>query len=152
MAVNVCMTIYKSTMSTINPHALDGLPCDVILYLLKFLTLADLLVFAKVCVIARDLVRHEMRARHRRMLRRFVRNPDGLLSLLDRTHAIVSGSFALNYAQGEGCWSATDLDVYVNPRGLNEILDHLTSNEKYFIQFRPEATPPKMSKFEKRRM
>ena len=137
---------------TSSPCLQDGLPCDVVLCILQRLTLADLLVFAKVSLIARDLVRHELRARHRRMLRRFVRNPSGLLGLLDQTQSIISGSFALNYAYGQCPWTATDLDLYVSPQRLEEVLTYLTTVEDYNVCLRPDTREQRLSKSEKRRL
>ena len=60
------------------------------------------------------MVRKELRSRHRRMLARFVSNVDIFLTMMRTTNTIISGSFALHYAEGDGRWTSHDLDVYTS--------------------------------------
>ena len=144
-----------SSLQILDPLALnklpsDDLPCDIVLYLLAKLPIFDVLAFASISSVAFDLARHEFRARHRRMLRRFVTDPDALLRTLDLCDAIISGSFALNYAYGEGSWMADDLDLYVNPFAFRILLAHLVEHEGYGPLDRPLRNNRKLTAIERR--
>lgn len=61
------------------------------------------------------------------MLRRFVLDADKFLDIMATTEAVISGSFALNYMEGDPGWSAADLDVYVP-------FDHWDTMCRHFIE------------------
>lgn len=136
-------------MSSYSTHSVD-LPCDVILCFLTRLPIPALLAFATASPVAYALVRHELRARHRRMLRRFVADPDAFLAVLNRAEGIISGSFALNYAHGEGSWAASDLDLYVNPLNFQDLIAYLVSHEAYTAYTRPDSRQRKLNNLDKR--
>ena len=123
----------------------NTVPCDLYLYFLTKLALPDVIAFAQTSAVAYQLARHELRARHRRMLRRFVSDPDAFLRALDASDALISGSFALNYVAGEGSWSSTDLDLYANPERFRVLLDYLVNHEGYRALARPDVIKRKMT-------
>lgn len=93
--------------------ACPQLSLDILAAVLTKLSLVDLNLWAQSTRGNYLLVRNELRGRHRRMLQSFVPNPDALLQQLRLHEGIISGSFALNYFEGNNSWAAADLDVYI---------------------------------------
>ena len=114
--------------------------------------LTDVVAFAQLSPVALDLARHELRARHRRMLRRFVTDPDGLLQAMADSEAIISGSFALAYARGESSWNPGDIDLYANPFNYYRLVDYLVHQESYEPYTKPGVKKRELTKEEKREM
>lgn len=125
-------------------------PCDIILYFLAKMPIFNVLAFACISSIAFDLARHELRGRHRRVLNRFVGDPGGLLNILEVCEAIISGSFALNYAYGEGSWLAHDLDIYVNPFMFRALVAYLVEQEGFQPYIKPDFLRRKLTAIERR--
>ena len=85
------------------------------------------------------MVRKEMRSRHRRMLQRFVTDPEPLLALMRLTNTIISGSLALQYFEGDHRWTGKDLDLYTPRDNHAEVVEFFRS-----VGYRdPEITCPR---------
>ncbi|KAJ3557964.1 hypothetical protein NM688_g1190 [Phlebia brevispora] len=82
---------------------------------------------------AHDLrkVQKELRVRRRRMLSRFFTDPGRFNATLERHSSVISGSFALNFLEGEGGWQANDLDVYVPFEEFQSVRNYLVNAEGY---------------------
>lgn len=116
----ICAHLYNMVLSL-----------DILSFVMAKLTISDLLRWAQTSRANHHLVRGELRARHRRMLGRFLVNPESLLNVLSSLEGVISGSFALNYYNGDGCWDAEDLDIYVPYNAWGAMCSYLTEVEGY---------------------
>ncbi|KAJ3559973.1 hypothetical protein NM688_g15 [Phlebia brevispora] len=76
-------------------------------------------------------VQKELRIRRHRMLSRFFANPGRFVAVLEHHHSVVSGSFALNFLEGEAGWQANDVDVYVPYEEFEAMKSYLVDVEGY---------------------
>lgn len=108
-----------------------SLSLDILAAVLAKLSLVDLTRWAQSSQANYMLVRLELRSRHRRMLRNFVPDPNTLLENLRTHEGIISGSFALNYFEGDNDWTAADLDIYLPHNRWASMCTYLEQEESY---------------------
>ncbi|KAJ3559443.1 hypothetical protein NM688_g343 [Phlebia brevispora] len=73
----------------------------------------------------------ELRTRRRRMLSRFFTDPSRVVEILDRHHSVISGSFALEFLEGDNGWRANDVDVYVPFEEFDSVKGYFMNVEGY---------------------
>lgn len=75
-----------------------------------------------------------MEKRRNDVLGTFVEDVDGLLSLLERTGTIISGSSALHLVQAKaGSVGLRDMDIYATLKFEDEVMDYLQAAEGYKV-------------------
>ncbi|MCJ1402670.1 hypothetical protein MMC11_005890 [Xylographa trunciseda] len=97
-----------------------------------YLGIAEIIALTRTCrklsSLYRQILKFEWNILPR--LRRFVDNPEGLLSKLGQCEALISGSFALQFFE-RVTWRESDLDLFVRDgNGAEDLCEYLENVEK----------------------
>ncbi|KAI0309511.1 hypothetical protein OF83DRAFT_57882 [Amylostereum chailletii] len=105
---------------------------------LSYISMPDLATVAQTSHHLGSSAREAARVRWNDTLRKWVRDPNGLRSIMRRTGSIVSGSAALAYAMSRTPWMARwmpqDLDIYCPLTAGEAIIQYLVDSEEYEVK------------------
>lgn len=119
----------KSTDS--NGLLIDVCPVEIVNKIMGYFTVADAMLYAGTNVCNYVVINRYLRQRLTSVLSTYVGKPSKFLEELKGWKAVVSGSLALKFFEGEAAWECHDMDLYVPKTARNTVMQYLKDMEGY---------------------